>query len=478
MNFEIDVLILYSKEDNTPENREWVNQFKRFLDVLLNQVLGEKLNIQLKSETDNMIAPRLDNAAVLVPVLSENFIRSGQCLDNLEDFIKATEKQNIPYNRIFKVYKSPLSWSEQPPRIRELIGYEMYQIDNDTGEIREYADYFSSEAERQYWMKIVDLAYDVFDALLALKGQEKPGVKKMYSRKTIYLAETGHDLTVQRNIIKRELQRQGFVVLPAKTLPLEYREFERTVRQNLEESDMSIHLIGSAYGEIPEGADRSAMDLQNQFAAEKSARVGKEAFPRLIWISPVLVNTSERQRAFIDTLKRDISLLEGAEVLQTPLEDFKNIIREELAAKSNPIATLTESGKAVYLLHDKIDQEEVKPVIETLKQKGYQVLTPDFEGDLMHVRNHHINNLRTLDAAIIYKGNVNDQWVRMKVLDLLKAPGLGRSKPIKGKAVITRSGTSVNLDAYKNHNLRILEADPAQAPEKVLKILNEFEIEP
>ncbi len=93
----------------------------------------------------------------------------------------------------------------------------------------------------------------------------------------------------------------------------------------------------------------------------------------------------------------------------------------------------------------------------------------------MQVRKHHIDNLRTFDAAIIYKGKVNDQWVRMKVLDLLKAPGLGRNKPIKGKAVVMPAGSSINLETYKNHNLRILETAPAHTPESVLKILNEFE---
>lgn len=475
MTFEIDVLILFAEADNTKENGFWVTQFKKFLDIMLSQVLGEQSNIQLKSETDNMISPRLNNVAVIIPVLSKNFIRSGQCLDNLEMFCTVAEQYNSPYNRIFKVLKNPLTWFEQPPRIRELLGYEMYQIDNDTGEVREYSDYFSSEAERQYWMKIVDIAYDISDIILALKGHEKPEIKKLYGRKTVYLAETGHDLTVQRNIIRRELQRLGFLVLPSRTLPLEYHEFERVVRQNLEESDISIHMFGSAYGEIPQGSDRSSMYLQNMFAAQKSERVGKERFPRLIWISPTMVNVSERQRSFIDLVKRDVALQEGAEILQTPLEDFKNIIRAELLEKHDYHAQDITDKRIVYLLHDKVDQDEVKPVIETLKQKGYTVLTPDFDGELMRARVTHINNLRSFDAAIIYKGNVNEQWVRMKVLDLLKAPGLGRNKPIKGKAVITRSGMPVNLDAFAKHNLRVIEADSGNAPQTVLQLLNEFE---
>ena len=163
----------------------------------------------------------------------------------------------------------------------------MYQLDPDSGEIREYTDYFSTEAERQYWMKIVDLAYDIFDTLVFYREERKTEVRNLQKRKTIYLAETGHDLSVQRNIIKRELQRHGYLVLPNQTLPGNLHDLEKTVRKDLLESNLSIHLIGSAYGEIPVGAERSVVDLQNKLAAEKSikSREDNEDFTRLIWIS-------------------------------------------------------------------------------------------------------------------------------------------------------------------------------------------------
>jgi hypothetical protein len=341
--------------------------------------------------------------------------------------------------------------------------------------VREYTDYFSSEAERQYWMKMVDLAYDIYDTLLQLKGTQAKGeVKNIYKRKTIYLAETGHDLSVQRNIIKRELQRHGYIVTPTQTLPGNIHDLEKVVKRDLEEASLSVHLIGAAYGEIPDGSDRSIVDLQNRYAAEKSQRVGKEHFTRLIWISRVLINASERQRAFIENLKRDTDAQEGAEILQTPLEDFKNIMREELLEANEKKALEETGGKSVYLVHDRVDHQEVKPIIEAIEKHGYKVLTPAFEGELLDLRQKHINNLRNFDTAIIYKGKVNDQWVRMKVLDLLKAPGFGRKKPIKGKAVLTHTNSGLNLDAFKNQNLRVVQADPRDAAEKVKSLLEEF----
>jgi hypothetical protein len=378
MNFDVDVLILFADRDNEAAKGQagWVTQFKKFLELMLMQVLGEKPKVLLKSEFDNMASPKLDNAAVVVNILTQDFIKSGQCLDNLEAFNKAIEASGKSRNRVFKVFKTPLSLAEQPPRLRELIGYEMYQIDTDSGEVREYTDYFSTEAERQYWMKMVDLAYDIFDTLVLLRGGEKSEIKNIYKRKTIYLAETGHDLSVQRNIIKRELQRHGYIVLPNQTLPGTASELEKMVRRDVEDSSLSIHLIGSAYGEIPDGADRSIVDLQNRYAAEKSQKVGKNQFSRLIWISPTLSNASERQKAFIDNIKRDVDAQEGAEILQTPLEDFKNIVREELMDTHEKKALDETGGKSIYLVHDRIDHQDVKPIIDAIEKSGYKVLIP------------------------------------------------------------------------------------------------------
>jgi hypothetical protein len=479
MGFDIDVLIAFAEKDNDANKNElgWVSQFKKFLEHMLNQVLGEKTKVLLKGEFDTITSPKLDNVGVLVTVLSKDFIQSGKCLDHFETFYKVIENSGKNRNRVFKVFRSPLTPQEQPPRLRDLIGYDMYQLDSDTGEIREYTDYFSTEAERQYWMKMVDLAYDIYDTIIHLKDESsKTEVKNIYKRKTIFLAETGHDLSVQRNIIKRELQRHGYIVLPNQTLPGNLVDLEKVVQRDLTESNLSIHLIGSAYGEIPTGSDRSVVDIQNKIAAEKSVRAKetKEDFTRLIWISPTLNNASEKQKGFIENIKRDVEAQEGAEILQTPLEDFKNIMREELVESSERKASEDPGGRSVYLMHDRVDVNDVKPIKDVLEKSGFRVLVPEFEGELLDVRKKHIDNLRSFDAAIIYKGKVNEQWVRMKALDLLKAPGFGRKKPIMGKAILTAPGSTMNMESFKNQNLRVIESDPMRSMDSIKLFIQEF----
>lgn len=479
MAFEIDVLITFAEKDNDTQKKSesgWVSQFKKFLELMLYQVLGEKPNIILKEEFDSVTASTMDNAAVIVAILSKDFAQSGRCLDTVESFHKTLSESKV--NRIFKVLKAPLSLQEQPPRLRDLLGYDMYQLDTETGQMKEYSDFFSQEAEKQYWMKMVDLAYDIHESLLILKeGETKAEIKNIYKRKSIYLAETGHDLSVQRNIIKRELQRHGYVVLPDRTLPTQFNEFENTVKKDLEGCSLSIHLIGSAYGEIPEGADRSVVDIQNRLAAEQAVdkKKRKEEFSRLIWIAPNLKNASEKQRAFIEMLKRDVEAQEGAEILQNPLEDFKNIMREELVEVQERSEHDDQTGKSIYLMRDRVDNAAVEPIREVIEKSGFKVISPLFEGELLDVRRNHIDNLRNLDGAIIFKGKVNDQWVRMKVLDLLKAPGFGRKKPIKAKAILTNGTPNATLDGFKaQNNMILISGDSDKSMESLKMFLQEF----
>src|ERR1044071_5185573 len=108
MGFDIDVLIVFAEKDNEENEKKepgWVSQFKRFLELMLNQVLGEKSKIMLKAEYDNMTSPDLKNVGVLVPVLSKDFIESGACLDHMEAFFKSVESTHKNRQRVFKVFK-------------------------------------------------------------------------------------------------------------------------------------------------------------------------------------------------------------------------------------------------------------------------------------------------------------------------------------------------------------------------------------
>lgn len=464
MAFKIDVLISFASADNVTDDENkngWVADFKHFLELMLEQVLGEKPNVLLKQEDDTITGADLNDIAILIPILSHNFIASGNCLDFLEEFGRQTEGSKN--SRIFKVMRTTLSSEEVPARMRDINGYEMFRFDEETGTAVDYKDYFDTEAANTYWMHIVDIAFDVHESLLALSAKASTN-QSINQRKTIYLAETAHDLIVQRNIIRRELQRHGYRVVPDHPLSMNAGDLENQVNENLEQSSLSIHLIGASYGDIPEGTDKSVVDIQNKLSSEKAQNEGKVNFPRLIWITPSLRTASEKQRSFIENVKRDSDVSDGAEILQTPLEDFKNLIRSEvieggLQKKLEISKAHDESvGKSsIYLIHDKVDKEKASDLHDMLEKSGFNVLTPKFEGELLDVREDHISNLRRFDGAIVFQGEVNPQWVRMKVLDLLKAPGFGRKKPVLGRALL--SADNSEFQGFEKQGIKLIEDD-------------------
>jgi len=122
---------------------------------------------------------------------------------------------------------------------------------------------------------------------------------------------------------------------------------------------------------------------------EKRSR--KEEFSRLIWISPI-----SKTQATSSGLLSTRSVVNGSTGRcrdpDEPLEDFKNIMREELLESLQLKDADEYTGKSIYLVHDRVDHTEVKPFMEVIEKSGFKVLIPEFEGDLLELRKNHIEN--------------------------------------------------------------------------------------
>src|SRR4029079_18745550 len=117
-----------------------------------------------------------------------------------------------------------------------------------------------SENERNYWLKLDDLAHDVADVIHLL--EQSVGVP--HTRKVVYLAETTGDFRSARAAIKDELERQEYTVVPDAPLPLDAEACSQFVREQLARSQCSVHPIGQHFGIVPEGTDHSFVMLQHE----------------------------------------------------------------------------------------------------------------------------------------------------------------------------------------------------------------------
>ena len=480
---ENDIFISYAHLDNEPLVRDaegWVSQFHRALEVRVDQLLGKKSTVWRDPKLHgndyyaDTIVEQLPAAAVLVSVFTPRYVRSDSCTGELFHFCGSLEKSGglrvHDKTRVFKVLKTPVPIEDHPEPVRDCLGYEFFQIDPVNGRVRELNQVFGRDIEREFWIRLDDLAQDLCQLLNWLEQESPNGVaaKAVGSDKTVYLAACSADVRNQHDAVKRDLLAHGHRVVPDRPLPLNAEELLPLLRDYLDESCLSVHIVGKSYGIVPEGTDRSIVDLQNDIAVERE-EAGE--FSRTIWIPPGLEVEDDRQRVFIEKLRSDPKLFDGADLLETPLEDLYSQIHQTLS----PQEPSTSPGdkptrhevrfRSVYLMCDTRDRANVEPVADYLFDQGCEVVLPAFNGNEAEVRADHEENLRGADGLLIYYGAPNELWLRTKLRERRKSAGLGRTKELKATAILVAPPNSNENNWFRTHEARVIRQSNGFSPD-------------
>jgi hypothetical protein len=474
--FENDIFISYAHIDNQPlaeGQKGWITSFHQALEIRLSQLLGaepgfwrDESNLRGNDYLHDTMASSIPRVAILITVLTPRFVRSDWCLKEVGEFYRLAEQTGgmsvEGKSRIFKIVKTPVAPELHPLGMKQLLGYEFYQVDPTTGKPREFIFNSGPNVDIMYWSKLDDVAYDIFKLLEQLKGEAAPTVKPpaQTSRGNIYLAETTLDLVVERDKIKRELQSRSYNVLPDQPLPLHVDRFEKIVRQNLNKCQLSIHLIGANYGVVPEGSERSVVCLQHELASERRESPN---FSRVVWMPPGLHARESRQQEFITYLCEEPSIQQGAEVLQTSLEDLKTIVQDKLQtlaeARTVTTAHRSDGPQRIYLINDIQDQENVFPLSNYLFDQGFEVIPSTIDGDEVQARSDHRESLRICDAILIYYGAASEAWLRTKLFDLRKLAGYGRTQTLLAKAIVIGTPTTAAKERFRTLEATVIKQE-------------------
>jgi hypothetical protein len=518
MNFEGDAFISYAHLDNLElvEGRKgWVANFHRALEVRVSQFLGKSPHIwrdpklagnDLFAET---LLERLKRVAVLVSIVTPRYLKSEWTLREFNEFVKSAEEQGglkvRDKARVFKVLKQPVPLDKVPPELRAILGYEFFSTDPETGKVRELDEVFGPEAQREFWLRLDDLAHDLVGLLEALEAdaQLAPFVPDTMpqpaapaaaspaasvpapesasrtqqpaalpqptakggngatraiapSKATVYLAETTGDVREQRESLRRDLQQQGFRVLPDMPIPHDQIEALPLIRSALAESRMAIHLFGRNYGVVPEGATQSIAELQHELATE---RAGQGRFSRLLWIHPGLQVDDSRQKALLDKVRVDPRIGNDADMLETPFEDLRTAVMDWLARDLTPPAVeAPPPGVApqVYFMADVRDADRLGPWSDALFGENLEIIHPIFEGDESEIREFHEETLSTCDACVIFYGSGNELWLRRKLREIQKSPGYGRTKPLPFICIVQIAPHTPEKDRFRTHEATVV----------------------
>ncbi len=466
VSFEGDAFISYAHLDNVEliEGRKgWVANFHRALEVRVAQLLGKHPQIwrdpklagnDFFAET---VIERLQHVASFITVLSPRYVKSEWTRRELSEFWKAAERQgNVRFGdkgRIFKVLKTPIPLDLHPTELKALLGYEFFKVDPETGRVHELDEVFGPEAQKDFWLKLDDLAHDICGLLEVLAT---PGVSSSEpaNRVQIFLAETTSDLREQREAIRRDLLQHGHMVFPSRTLPLVASELKETLREDLSQCEVSIHLVGKNYGLVPEGGAESMVEIQNEMAVE---RAEQGTLTRLVWIPAGLDVQDERQRKLIERFRVD-PRMKNADLLENSLEDLRTVYHEALkrllqSQRAEPEPSPVPAGEVrqVYVIYDQRDADAAAPWTEFLFKQGFEVIRPVFEGDEAEVREYHEENLRSCDGVFILYGKPGELWLRRKLREIQKTRGYGRTKEIAAVGICMLPPRTPEKETFQTH---------------------------
>ncbi len=491
MPFDNDIFVSYAHVDNEPfDNPQgWIDRFDQKLRLRVAQLLGtppsvwRDTRLQGNEYFAGSIGDGISSTRLMLSVVSPRYVNSVWCRGEVREFsLRAAQTGDATagnLTRVFKVVKTHVPEEEMPEELRGLLGYHFYEFD-ERGRPREFRQDDPPNKDQRYWDRLEDIALDIAGALKSLREETNEARRDASEgeddalplEKKVYLAETTSDVSAERDRIRRELQQRGYYVLPDRELPRRARDFEDAVRDALSRCVLSVHVVGSTYGLVPEGEEeRSVVRWQEELAAERAA--SDSNFSRIIWMPPGLEPQGKRHSAFVEELQTKLGA--GAELLQTSVEDLKLRVLEKLKPKAAPASTQddeTNGVKQVYLICDNRDVDDVKPVEDFLFQQGFDTKNSVLDTEGTDVAQAHREYMVKCDAALIYYGNANPMWLSTKIDDLKKARDWGRAAPFDARAVYVSSPQTPQKQRFRTHEVPVLQNFESFRPEALAPFVN------
>jgi hypothetical protein len=464
MKFQRQIFISYAHLDNQPLSADqsgWVSLFHGTLQTLIGQRLGVAVDIwrddKLRGNDvfSDEILGQLAGTALFVSVLTPRYLKSEWCAREIRAFCERAEAAQalVVQNkaRVVKVLKLPLDRERDveaalPAAVGQSLGYEFYEFDEDRTP-RELDPAYGDKPRQAFLRKTNKLAWDLAAQLEALSampdpaaapgsGPAAPAAAAVADRPAVFLAECSRDRREARERIEAELACCGYTVLPDRRLPDDEDEHVAAVEELLARCVLSVHLIGSGYGRVPDGPrNRSAVVLQNELAVARSHSHGLK---RVLWLPAGQQGENPAQQGFIAALQNDAEAQFGADLVSGDIETLKAAIHAALKKPEPPPAPPAAPGAAarVLLLCDARDRKDSLPLIRQLRGHGLEVRLPVFTGDAAEVREANRQLVLESDAVLLYYGAGDEAWKYHQQAELRKLQGSARERPLRANLVL------------------------------------------
>ena len=451
----------------------YINQFIDHLRVVLHRFIQDKGKIYSKGKDfeNNERSTYLKKSSKVIFFIHPDFSENEDYLDELQQACThvALDGVNIlnGFSGMFKLILEPLKAPLSIKCLEDLLPYDFFERNAFNRKVKSY-DIGETTSNSSLYSKLLDLGFDISKSLEADSKSFKINGDK---EKTVYLALTTLDQQQARDEIKRELLHYGFRVLPAINLPMNGEEFREIMLENLNHSSAVVQLMGASYGDLMRGTKHSMPDYQNLVIREYQQQAEGSDFQRYIWIPQNLKINDQRQSLYVKRIRRDDA---GAntEFIESPLETFKTLLITRLTIADSVEKPEYENLSKVYILAEEDSDANLQQLSNMLSLSGLKVFTLNYDVQAgLYAR--HLQALRDCDGLIVYQRKENPYWLDSKLRDIIKAPGIGKTKAFKKVIISTNLEPDERLIKMIRSRVELLQPNGSD-PEVILnKLISE-----
>lgn len=331
--------ISYASEDNgkldDEKSRGWVTVFEEALRGKIQRLRGVSLwrderNLNLPGAIKDGLSEAIRKADFLVPVLTTKYNDKSYTMFELSEFFKLVEARTREIHReakdpadfVIPVLPYPLSDDEFPVPLAGGLYVAFFEQNGETEKFVPFFEGYGRELSKEYFAAIEDIVTMIQQRL---KTHPQP------QKATVYLALPANDQIDNHWSVSKELKSQKCRVVPDKLLPVNVPDARIFLAEALSTAQFSIHLLGATQGRERRSGLTQLSTLQLDLAAQRQQQ--DRTFRRLIWMPPDLKPADREQEELIDSLDDGSRLGGGDEFIRGGIEEFKDLIHQELAGR-------------------------------------------------------------------------------------------------------------------------------------------------
>jgi hypothetical protein len=255
--FEHDVFVSYVHVDNRKyqQNIGWVEKLVENLREALPQGLKRgqpdiwrDQRLSSSEPFPDAIGKAVTHSATLLVILSESYLTSAWCKQELALFLEAAQQTGGSTGRIFLVRLDALEYNRWPAAFHGLLGEEFFVQANVDAPVRTLGTPAADDpGEHLYFQRLDDLSVKLAKKLLQMQQateQESPGPQPANNSPAVFLAEVTPDLDELRGNIRRYLTQANIRVLPETYYDRTPSAFRTAMEADLNQSLVFVQLLG------------------------------------------------------------------------------------------------------------------------------------------------------------------------------------------------------------------------------------------